>query len=155
MDDDAESIITNERYLFVGEIIKGCYKKKNKVKMTTSDKIDRVLTHRIWALPIFAVIMFLVYFISVTTVGGWAADWTNDGLFGDGFHLFGIGSSKYEEVSEEYGGADEVLQAYIDFAKDKGSHPVRASTTSSLTAVPSKISTPKRRKRLWLRLSKT
>ena len=69
MDDDAESIITNERYLFVGEIIKGCYKKKNKVKMTTSDKIDRVLTHRIWALPIFAVIMFLVYFISVTTVG--------------------------------------------------------------------------------------
>ena len=120
MDDDAESIITNERYLFVGEIIKGCYKKKNKVKMTTSDKIDRVLTHRIWALPIFAVIMFLVYFISVTTVGGWATDWTNDGLFGDGFHLFGIGSSKYEEVSEEYGGADEVLQAYIDFAKDKG-----------------------------------
>ncbi|MGN1062663.1 MAG: ferrous iron transport protein B [Candidatus Scatosoma sp.] len=120
MDDDAESIITNERYLFVGEVIKACYKKKNKVKMTTSDKIDRVLTHRVWALPIFAVIMFLVYFVSVTTIGGWVTDWTNDGLFGDGFHLLGIGSGAYEENFEEYGGADEVLTAYIDFAKDKG-----------------------------------
>lgn len=120
MDDDAESIITNERYLFVGEVVKSCYKKKNKAKMTTSDKIDRVLTHRIWALPIFAVIMFLVYFISVTTVGGWVTDWTNDGLFGDGFHFLGIGQSRYEEAAEEYGGADEVLSAYIDFAVEKG-----------------------------------
>ncbi len=120
LDDDAESIITNERYVFVGEVIKACYKKKSKVKMTTSDKIDRVLTHRIWALPIFAVIMFLVYFISVTTVGGWATDWVNDGVFGDGFHLLGIGQSKYETASEDYGGADEVLSAYIDFAKEKG-----------------------------------
>lgn len=120
LDDDAESIITNERYLFVSEVIKSCYTKKNKVKLTTSDKIDKVLTHRIWALPIFAVIMFLVYFISVTTVGGWVTDWTNDGLFGDGFHLFGIGASKYEAVSEEYGGADEVLKAYISFASDNG-----------------------------------
>ena len=120
LDDDAESIITNERYVFVGEVIKACYKKKSKIKMTTSDKIDRVLTHRIWALPIFAVIMFLVYFISVTTVGGWATDWVNDGVFGDGFHLLGIGQSKYETASEDFGGADEVLSAYIDFAKEKG-----------------------------------
>ena len=120
LDDDAESIITNERYVFVGEVIKACYKRKSKVKMTTSDKIDRVLTHRIWALPIFAVIMFLVYFISVTTVGGWATDWVNDGVFGDGFHLLGIGEKKYEAAVEDYGGADEVLSAYIDFAKEKG-----------------------------------
>ena len=120
LDDDAESIITNERYVFVGEVIKACYKRKSKVKMTTSDKIDRVLTHRIWALPIFAVIMFLVYFISVTTVGGWATDWVNDGVFGDGFHLLGIGEKKYEAAAEDYGGADEVLSAYIDFAKEKG-----------------------------------
>ena len=120
LDDDAESIITNERYVFVGEVIKACYKKKSKVKMTTSDKIDRVLTHRIWALPIFAVIMFLVYFISVTTVGGWATDWVNDGVFGDGFHLLGIGEKKYEAACEDFGGADEVLSAYIDFAQENG-----------------------------------
>ena len=120
LDDDAESIITNERYVFVGEVIKACYKRKSKVKMTTSDKIDRVLTHRIWALPIFAVIMFLVYFISVTTVGGWATDWVNDGVFGDGFHLLGIGEKKYEAAVEDYSGADEVLSAYIDFAQENG-----------------------------------
>ena len=120
MDDDAESIITNERYVFVGEVVKACYKKKNKNKLTKSDKIDRVLTHRIWALPIFAVIMFLVYFISVTTVGAWVTDFTNDGLFGDGFHLFWIGSSSYATADEEFGGADEVLRAYIDFANEQG-----------------------------------
>ncbi len=89
LDDDSESIITNERYLYVDLITQGCYFRKNKDKMTTSDKIDRILTNRFAALPIFAAIMFAVYFISVTTVGTWVTDWTNDGLFGDGFTIFG------------------------------------------------------------------
>ena len=102
MDDDAESIITNERYIYIGQIIKGAYKKKDANKMSVSDKIDRVVTNRWAALPIFAAIMFLVYFISVTTVGTWVTDWTNDGLFGDGWRFLGIGTSKYEEAVDEY-----------------------------------------------------
>ncbi len=90
LDDDAESIITNERYGYIGELIRGCYKKKSPGKLSTSDKIDRVVTNRWAALPIFALVMFLVYYISVTTVGTYVTDWTNDGLFGDGWHLFGI-----------------------------------------------------------------
>ena len=107
MDDDSESIITNERYIYIGTIINDCLKKKNKGGMTVSDKIDRVVTNRFLALPIFAVVMFIVYFISVTTVGTWVTDWTNDGLFGDGFHLFGIGVSEYEEAAAAY--ADEKI----------------------------------------------
>ena len=102
MDDDAESIITNERYIYIGSIIKGCYKKKDARKLSVSDKIDRVVTNRWAALPIFALIMFLVYFISVTTVGTFATDWANDGLFGDGYHLFGIGDGKYGDAMDEY-----------------------------------------------------
>src|SRR5699024_8845023 len=97
MDDDSDSIITNERYVYIASIIKGCYKKKNTQRLSTSDKIDRVVTNRFAALPIFAVVMFLVYYISVSTVGTFATDWANDGVFGDGWHLFGIGSSAYEE----------------------------------------------------------
>lgn len=92
LDDDAESIITNERYVYIGEIIKGCYKKKSAGKLSASDKIDRVVTNRWLGLPIFAVIMFLVYYLSMVTVGAAATDWANDGLFGDGWHLFGIES---------------------------------------------------------------
>ncbi|MDE6124917.1 MAG: ferrous iron transporter B [Eubacterium sp.] len=102
LDDDAESIITNERYIYIGSIIKSCYKKKNAGKLSTSDKIDKVVTNRFAALPIFAVIMFLVYFISVTTVGTFVTDWTNDGLFGDGFHLLNIGASAYDDALNEY-----------------------------------------------------
>ena len=102
LDDDAESIITNERYVYIASILKGCYKKKQTSGMTFSDKIDRVVTNRFAALPIFAAVMVLVYFISVTTVGGWVTDWTNDGLFGDGFHLFGMGTSEYEDAINEY-----------------------------------------------------
>ena len=87
LDDDAESIITNERYVYISSIIKGCCKKKNPGGLSVSDKIDKVVTNRFAALPIFAAVMFLVYFISVTTIGTWATDWTNDGLFGDGWHL--------------------------------------------------------------------
>ena len=102
MDDDAESIITNERYIYIASIIKGCYKQKRQGKLSTSDKIDKVVTNRFAALPIFAVIMFLVYYISISTVGGWATDWANDGVFGDGWHLFGIGSSQYDDAMNEY-----------------------------------------------------
>lgn len=100
-DDDIESIITNERYTYITSVLNKFYTRDTKNKRTISDKIDSVMTNRFAALPIFAVIMFLVYFISVTTVGTWVTDWTNDGLFGDGFHLFGIGSSEYEAALGE------------------------------------------------------
>lgn len=123
LDDDSESIITNERYIYIGSIIKGCYKKKNKGGLTVSDKIDRIVTNRILALPIFAVIMFLVYYVSITTVGGWATDWVNDGVFGDGFHLFSIGTSDYNEAVDEYAEknifTEEVL-AQVEAAQKAG-----------------------------------
>ncbi len=90
MEDDTESIITNERYLYISSIIKDCYTKGRKEKLTVSDKIDKIVTNRWLALPIFAVVMFIVYYVSVTTVGGWATDWANDGVFGEGFSLFGL-----------------------------------------------------------------
>lgn len=113
MDDDAESIITNERYVYIGEIIKGCYKKKSAGKLSSSDKIDRIVTNRWLGLPIFAVVMFLVYYISMVTVGTAATDWANDGLFGDGWHLFGIGTSAYEEVNDEYTSAMQAVDAFV------------------------------------------
>ena len=123
MDDDAESIITNERYIYIGSIIKGCYKKKSAGKLSASDKIDRVVTNRFAALPIFAVIMFLVYYISVSTVGTFATDWANDGVFGDGWHLFGIGTSAYDEAMTDYAAenvwTDEMV-SIVDVAADKG-----------------------------------
>lgn len=112
LDDDAESIITNERYIYIASIIKSCYKKKNKGRLTTSDKIDKVVTNRWLGLPIFAVIMFLVYYISMQTVGTAATDWANDGLFGDGWHLFGIGSSQAAEAEETYGDSDAIIEAF-------------------------------------------
>ncbi len=112
LDDDAESIITNERYVYIAEVIKACYKKKNAGKLSVSDKIDRVVTNRWLGLPIFAVVMFLVYYIAMVTVGSAATDWANDGLFGDGWHLFGIGSGEYEEAADNYTAASEALQAF-------------------------------------------
>ena len=103
LDDDAESIITNERYVYIAEVIKSCYKKKNAGALTTSDKIDKIVNNRWLGLPIFAVIMFLVYWIAMVGVGASATDWANDGLFGDGWHLLGIGSKQAEEAAEEYG----------------------------------------------------
>lgn len=114
MDDDAESIITNERYVYIGEIIKGCYKKRSAGKLSVSDKIDRVVTNRWLGLPIFAAVMFLVYYISMVTVGTAATDWANDGLFGDGWHLFGMGTAKYEEVNDEYTSAMQAAGAFVD-----------------------------------------
>ena len=112
LDDDSESIITNERYIYIATIIKTCYKKKSKGSLSTSDKIDKVVTNRWLGLPIFAVIMFLVYFISMQTVGSMATDWANDGLFGDGWHLFGIGTSQAEEAEETYGDSDAIIEAF-------------------------------------------
>ena len=112
MDDDAESIITGERYLYIAKIIKSCYKKKNVGGLTVSDKIDRVVTNRWLGLPIFAFIMFIVYFVSMVTVGQFATDWANDGLFGDGWHLLGIGSAKAEAATEDYAAAMNALAAY-------------------------------------------
>ena len=112
LDDDSESIITNERYVYIATIIKTCYKKKSKGSLSTSDKIDKVVTNRWLGLPIFAVIMFLVYYISMQTIGTMATDWANDGLFGDGWHLFGIGSSQTEEAEETYGDSDAIIEAF-------------------------------------------
>ncbi|MDO4288579.1 MAG: ferrous iron transport protein B [Eubacterium sp.] len=120
MDDDSESIITNERYTYISSIIGNSFKKKNKGALSTSDKIDRIVTNRFLALPIFAVVMILVYFVSVTTVGTWATDWANDGVFGDGWHLFGIGTSQYEEAAGEYDTLMQERDAFLDAAEEDG-----------------------------------
>lgn len=123
LDDDAESIITNERYVYIGQIIKDCYKKKSAGKLSTSDKIDKVVTNRFAALPIFVVVMFLVYYIAVSTVGTFATDWANDGVFGDGWHLFGIGTSAYDDAMTDYAvnnvWTDEMI-SLVNAAADKG-----------------------------------
>lgn len=113
LDDDSESIITSERYMYVESVIKKCYKRKNSGKTSTSDQIDRIVTNRWLGLPIFAVIMFLVYYFSMVTVGSSASDWANDGFFGDGWHFLGIGSSEYVEVEENYGDADLIIDAFM------------------------------------------
>ena len=120
LDDDAESIITNERYVYIAEIIKACYKKKNAGQLSASDKIDRIVTNRWLGLPIFAAVMFLVYYISMVTVGSAATDWANDGLFGDGWHLFGIGSGEYTEVADAYGEASLVVDGYEAYIEENG-----------------------------------
>ncbi len=119
LDDDAESIITNERYVYIAEVIKCCYKKKNRGQLSTSDKIDRVVTNRWLGLPIFAVVMFLVYYLAMVTVGASATDWANDGLFGDGFHLFGIDGG-YAELSEEYAEAAAIVDGYDAYVEANG-----------------------------------
>ncbi len=90
MDDDTESIITNERYVYISSIIDECFSRNKKENLTVSDKIDQIVTNRFLALPIFAAVMYIVYYVSVTTVGTWATDWANDGVFGEGFSLFGL-----------------------------------------------------------------
>ena len=114
LDDDSESIITNERYVYIAQVLKGCYKKKNEGGLSASDKIDKVVTNRWLGLPIFAVVMFLVYYIAMVAVGAPATDWANDGLFGDGWHLLGIGSKAYSEASEEYANALAAAGAFVE-----------------------------------------
>ena len=122
LDDDAESIITNERYVYIAQVIKACYKKRNAGSQTTSDKIDKVVTNRFLGLPIFAAIMFLVYWIAMVGVGAPATDWANDGLFGDGFHLFGMDGG-YEELAEEYADASAIVDGYDAYVEKNGSAP--------------------------------
>ena len=120
LDDDSESIITNERYTFISSIITDCYTKKSKNKQTISDKIDRIVTNRWLALPIFAVVMFIVYFVSVTTVGTILTDWTNDGLFGEGWHLLDIGAAEYADASDAYSLERTKIDAYLAAAEESG-----------------------------------
>ena len=120
LDDDAESIITNERYVYIAEVIKSCYKKKNAGAATKSDKIDKVVTNRWLGLPIFALIMFAVYWIAMVGVGAPATDWANDGLFGDGYHLFGIGSGKTADAEDEYGDTDAIIEGLLAKAEADG-----------------------------------
>ena len=124
LDDDSESIITNDRYLYIASIIKSCYKKANVGQLSTSDKIDKVVTNRWLGLPIFVVIMFLVYYISMVTVGSAATDWANDGVFGDGWHLLGIGSSEFADAEKKYGDTDLIIDA---FANEYGNDEITAA----------------------------
>lgn len=117
-DDDAESLITNERYVYIASLMKGCYKKKRKDRLSPSDKIDKVVTNRFAALPIFALVMFIVYYISVTTVGTWATDWANDGVFGDGWHL--VGNEQYATVAEEFDGAASIVDGFVSYEEAQG-----------------------------------
>ena len=123
LDDDAESIITNERYIYIASVIKACYKKKNAGKLTVSDKIEKIVTNRWLGLPVFAVIMFLVYYISMVSVGSFATDWANDGLFGDGWHLFGIGSAEYEQDAEKFTNASLIIDGYNAYTEENGEAP--------------------------------
>lgn len=120
MDDDSEAIIINERYNYVSKIIGRCLEKKNKNGLTTSDKIDRIVTSRVLGLPIFAVIMFLIYYLSMVAVGANASQWANDGLFGEGWHLLGNGTSQYEEAEEKYGDTDAILNGFLEQADSDG-----------------------------------
>ena len=120
LDDDAESIITNERYIYISSVMKGCYHKKNKGKLTTSDKIDKIVTNRVLALPIFAVVMFLVYYISVSSVGTIVTDWANEGVFGDGWFALGIGQSEYEEAVGEFEQAQGEIEVFLQAAEKQG-----------------------------------
>ena len=120
LDDDAESIITNERYVYIAEVIRACYRKKSKAKQSTSDKIDRIVTNRWLGLPIFAVVMFLVYWVAMVAVGAPATDWANDGVFGDGWHLLGIGSAEYNEVADAYGEASLIVDGYNAYIEENG-----------------------------------
>ena len=114
LDDDSESIITNERYVYIAQVLKGCYKKKNAGGLSASDKIDKIVTNRWLGLPIFAIVMFLVYYIAMVAVGAPATDWANDGLFGDGWHFLGIGSRAYGDASEEYANALAAAGAFVE-----------------------------------------
>ena len=114
LDDDAESIITNERYVYIAQLMKGCYKKKNKGGLSASDKIDKIVTNRWLGLPIFAIVIYLVYWVAMVGVGAPATDWANDGLFGDGWHLFGIGAAEYTEAADNYTAAGEAVSGFYE-----------------------------------------
>ena len=137
LDDDAESIITGERYVYIAQVIKFCYRKHSAGSLSASDKIDRVVTNRFLGLPIFAAVMFLVYWIAMVAVGTPATDWVNDNLFGDGYHLFGNGAAQYEEAAERYGDTDVILSAFAEqYAIEIDEENPEASLNALLAAVP-------------------
>ena len=141
LDEDAESIITNERYVYIAELIKSCYKKHNQGQLSASDKIDRIVTNRWLGLPIFAVVMYLVYYIAMVTVGSAATDWANDGLFGDGWHLFGIGTSEYTEVADNYTAASEAISAYYELDTESDDFDPDAALADMKAVQPDSAST--------------
>ena len=141
LDDDAESIITNERYVYIAEIIKSCYKKKNAGQLSVSDKIDRIVTNRWLGLPIFAVVMFLVYWVAMVGVGAPATDWANDGLFGDGWHLLGIGSGEYGDAADEYTAAMEAIGAYYELDTEADDFDADAAVADMMAVQPDSAST--------------
>ena len=137
LDDDAESIITNERYVYIAQVIKSCYHKNNAGSLSTSDKIDKVLTNRWLGLPIFALVMFVVYWIAMVGVGAPATDWANDGLFGDGYHLFGRGTAQYEEAAERYGDTDAIIGAFAEkYGVEVDGEDPEGSLEALVSAVP-------------------
>ena len=137
LDDDAESIITNERYVYIAQVIKSCYRKRNAGSMSTSDKIDKVVTNRWLGLPIFAAVMFAVYWIAMVAVGTPATDWANDGLFGDGYFLFGNGRAAYDEAAEEYGDTNAIVEAFAEkYGVEIDEEDPEASMIGLLAAVP-------------------
>ena len=138
LDDDAESIITNERYVYIAQVIKSCYKQMSAGKLSSSDKIDKIVTNRWLGLPIFAAVMFIVYWVAMVGVGAPATDWANDGLFGDGWHLLGIGSSAYNDAADEYAAASDAISGYYeldteaeDFDADAALAEMKAVTADS------------------------
>ena len=137
LDDDAESIITNERYVYIAEVIRACYRKKSKAMQSTSDKIDRIVTNRWLGLPIFAVVMFLVYWVAMVAVGAPATDWANDGVFGDGWHLLGIGSSAYNDANDEYTAATEAVDAFLGLDTEAEDFDADAALADMKDFVPS------------------
>ena len=141
LDDDAESIITNERYVYIAELIKSCYKKHNQGQLSASDKIDHIVTNRWLGLPIFAVVMYLVYYIAMVTVGSAATDWANDGLFGDGWHLFGMGTSEYTEVADNYTAASEAISAYYELDTEADDFDPDAALADMKAVQPDSAST--------------
>ncbi|MDR3259302.1 MAG: ferrous iron transporter B [Fusobacteriaceae bacterium] len=135
LDDDAESIITNERYIYIASIIGGCFTSKSRGKLTNTDKIDRIVTNRVLALPIFVAVMFIVYFVSVTTIGTWVTDWANDGVFGDGWRLFGIGTPAYEQMAEEYNLASKKIEAFKVAIENAGVNEEDTETLKSKSVI--------------------
>ena len=137
LDDDAESIITNERYVYIAQVIKSCYRKHNAGSLSTSDKIDKVVTNRWLGLPIFALVMFAVYWIAMVGVGKPATDWANDGLFGDGYFLFGNGRAAYDAAVEDYGDTNAIVEAFAEkYGVEIDEEAPDVSMSALLAAVP-------------------
>lgn len=132
---------------YIGEIIKGCYKKKHAGKLSVSDKIDKVITNRWAALPIFAVVMFIVYYVSVSTIGTWATDWANDGVFGDGWHLFGIGTKAYEKVSDDHTAAMQAVEAFYGIDTEADDFDAGAALTELKAFSNRKLKLPRSKSR--------